>query len=89
MTAGLTTVIHPVKDLARAKALFSALFEVEPYADEPYCVGYKDAGQDVGLDPDGHTEGMTGPVPYRHVADVRERPAGRATDSARTSPRPH
>jgi len=73
MTAGLTTIIYPVKDLTRAKALFSALLEVEPYADEPYYVGFKDAGQDVGLDPNGHAKGMTGPVPYWHVSDIRAR----------------
>jgi predicted enzyme related to lactoylglutathione lyase len=73
MTSGLTTIIYPVKDIARAKALFSALLEVEPYADEPYYVGFKDAGQDVGLDPKGHAKGMTGPVPYWHVSDIRGR----------------
>jgi predicted enzyme related to lactoylglutathione lyase len=73
MTAGLKTIIYPVKDLARAKELFRALLEVEPYADEPYYVGFKDAGQDVGLDPNGHAKGMTGPVPYWHVSDIRAR----------------
>ncbi|MEU9265809.1 VOC family protein [Streptomyces sp. NPDC048256] len=73
MSAGMQTIIYPVKDLARAKALFSALLEVEPYADEPYYVGFKAAGQDVGLDPNGHAKGMTGPVPYWHVTDLRER----------------
>ncbi|MDR6975285.1 putative enzyme related to lactoylglutathione lyase [Streptomyces sp. 3330] len=73
MSAGMQTIIYPVKDLARAKALFSALLEVEPYADEPYYVGFKAAGQDIGLDPNGHAKGMTGPVPYWHVTDLRER----------------
>ncbi|MFD5474917.1 VOC family protein [Streptomyces sp. NPDC127105] len=73
MTSGLKTIIYPVKDLDRAKALFSALLEVEPYADAPYYVGFKDAGQDVGLDPNGHAKGMTGPVPYWHVDDIRAR----------------
>ncbi|MFK4148670.1 VOC family protein [Streptomyces sp. NPDC004065] len=73
MTAGLKTIIYPVKDLDRAKALFGALLGVEPYADTPYYVGYKDAGQDVGLDPNGHGKGMTGPVPYWHVDDIRAR----------------
>ncbi|KPI28572.1 VOC family protein [Streptomyces sp. NPDC048253] len=73
MSAGMQTIIYPVKDLARAKALFSVLLEVEPYADEPYYVGFKAAGQDVGLDPNGHAKGMTGPVPYWHVTDLRER----------------
>jgi predicted enzyme related to lactoylglutathione lyase len=73
MAAGLQTIIYPVKDIDRAKALFSALLEVEPYADEPYYVGFKAAGQDVGLDPNGHAKGMTGPVPYWHVDDIRAR----------------
>jgi predicted enzyme related to lactoylglutathione lyase len=71
MTRGLTTVIYPVKDLDRAKALFSKLLGTEPYADSAYYVGFKDAGQDVGLDPHGHAKGMTGPVPYWHVDDIR------------------
>ncbi|MGW0821722.1 VOC family protein [Streptomyces sp. NPDC002845] len=71
MTAGLKTIIYPVKDLDRAKALFGELLGSEPYADSAYYVGFKDAGQDVGLDPNGHAKGMTGPVPYWHVADIR------------------
>ncbi|MFC4504393.1 MULTISPECIES: VOC family protein [Streptomyces] len=72
-TTGLQTIIYPVKDVDRAKALFGALLEVEPYADEPYYVGYKAAGQDVGLNPNGHAQGLTGPVPFWHVSDLRER----------------
>ncbi|MFJ1969955.1 VOC family protein [Streptomyces sp. NPDC087903] len=71
MTAGLKTIIYPVKDLAGAKSLFSALLGVEPYADEPYYVGFRDAEQEIGLDPNGHAKGMTGPVPYWHVTDLR------------------
>ncbi|MFF5477557.1 VOC family protein [Streptomyces sp. NPDC012935] len=71
MTAGVNTIIYPVKDLDRAKALFKALLGTDPYADEPYYVGFKDAGHDVGLDPNGHAKGMTGPVPYWHVDDIR------------------
>ena len=29
--------------------------------DQPYYVGYNVAGQDIGLDPNGHRQGMTGP----------------------------
>ena len=29
------------------------------------------AGQDVGLDPHGHSQGMTGPVGYWHVDDIK------------------
>ena len=70
MSHGIKTIIYPVKDLARAKALFSALLEVEPYADEPYYVGFRVGDQEIGLDPNGHNHGMTGPVGYCHVGDV-------------------
>jgi predicted enzyme related to lactoylglutathione lyase len=71
MNEGVKTIIFPVKDLAKAKALYGELLGVEPYADQRYYVGYKVAGQDVGLDPNGHRSGMTGPVCYWHVDDLK------------------
>lgn len=71
MTAGVTTVVYPVKDLDGAKALFRTLLGTEPYADTPYYVGFKDAGQDIALDPQGHAKGLTGAVPYWHVTDIQ------------------
>ena len=72
MTSGLKTIIYPVKDLAAAKQLYGALFGATPYADEAYYVGFKVDGQDAGLDPNGHSRGMTGPVGYWHVDDINE-----------------
>lgn len=72
MTEGVKTIIYPVKDLAKAKTLFGTLLGVEPYADEAYYVGFKVEGQDVGLDPHGHSKGMTGPVAYFHVDDIEK-----------------
>ena len=69
MNQGVKTVIYPVSDIAQAKALFRALLGVEPYADEVYYVGFKVEGQDIGLDPNGHREGVTA---YHHVEDVRK-----------------
>ncbi|MGR8007273.1 VOC family protein [Streptomyces hypolithicus] len=71
MTTGIRTIIYPVENLAQAKMLFSALLGVEPETDEPYYVGFAAAGQQVGLDPKGHSRGMTGPVPFWHVEDIR------------------
>jgi predicted enzyme related to lactoylglutathione lyase len=71
VTEGVKTIIYPVEDLARAKALFRELLGVEPYMDEAYYVGFNVAGQDIGLDPHGHGKGMTGPVGYWHVDDIR------------------
>ncbi|MEO3888980.1 VOC family protein [Nonomuraea sp. B5E05] len=70
MNHGIKTVIHPVKDLAAAKAVFSVLLGVEPYMDEPYYVGFSANGQNIGLDPQGHQKGMSGPVSYWHVDDI-------------------
>lgn len=52
------------------------LLDVEPSMDEAYCVGFSVGGQDVGLDPHGHSLGMTGPAGYRHVDDIKERLQG-------------
>ncbi|MEW2487117.1 glyoxalase [Streptomyces sp. NPDC048411] len=70
MTAGIKTIIYPVKDLAGAKSLFITLLGTEPVRDEPYYVGYRVAGQDIGPDPHGHSKGMTGPLAYWHVDDI-------------------
>ncbi|MFJ8331828.1 VOC family protein [Streptomyces sp. NPDC094437] len=83
MTAGVRTIIYPVKDIDGAKALFRALLGTDPYVDEPYYVGFKDAGQDIGLDPGGHAQGLTGPVPYWHVDDIRGRLAALVAAGAR------
>jgi predicted enzyme related to lactoylglutathione lyase len=72
MTSGIRTFIYPVKDLAQAKTLYGKLLGVVPYADEAYYVGFRVGDQEVGLDPHGHSRGMTGPVGYWHVDDIKE-----------------
>ena len=67
MTSGMKTVIYPVKDLAQAKKLYGNLLGVAPIVDAPYYVQFNVAGQEVGLDPNGHTWGATG---YWHVDDI-------------------
>jgi catechol 2,3-dioxygenase-like lactoylglutathione lyase family enzyme len=64
MTEGIKTIMCPVTDLAKAKALYDTLLGVEPYMDEPYYVGFNVEGQDIGLDPRGKSKGMTGPLAY-------------------------
>lgn len=70
MTSGMKTVVYPVKDLGAAKEVFGRLLGVVPDVDQPYYVGYTVGEQHLGLDPNGHAQGMTGPVGYWHVADV-------------------
>ncbi|MEU7144157.1 VOC family protein [Nocardia sp. NPDC046473] len=69
MTAGLQTIVYPVTDLVKAKAFYGALLG-EPTTDTAYYVGYRAAGQDIGLDPHGAQKGMAGPVGYWHVEDI-------------------
>src|SRR6185503_7465645 len=70
MSDGIKTIIVPVRDLATAKTLYGTALGVEPYADEPYYVGFRIGEQEIGLDPNGHNHGMTGPIGYCHVGDV-------------------
>ena len=69
-TQGIKTVLHPVSDLATAKAVYAALLGVQPQADSSYYVGFDAAGQHIGLVPGGGPQGMTSPVAYWHVPDI-------------------
>ena len=68
-TQGIKTVLHPVSELATAKAVYAALLGVPPQTDESYYVGFEAAGQHIGL-LHGGTQGMTSPVAYWHVEDL-------------------
>lgn len=70
MNHGITTIIYPVKDIAQAKVLYSKLLGVEPMNDEAYYVGFRVGDLDIGLDPNGHRQGLTGPVSYYNVDDI-------------------
>jgi len=69
-TDGIKTVLHPVSDLERAKAVYTALLGQNPQHDAPYYVGYDVAGQHIGLVPAGGPQQMTAPVAYWHVVDI-------------------
>ncbi|GAB4059949.1 VOC family protein [Catellatospora paridis] len=69
-THGGKTVLHPVSDLAAAKAVYAALLGVPPQTDSSYYVGFDAAGQQIGLVPAGGPQGLTSPVTYWHVPDI-------------------
>jgi len=69
-TQGIKTVLHPVTDLAAAKAVYTALLGLPPQTDAPFYVGYEAEGQQIGLVPGGAEQGMTSPVAYWHVTDI-------------------
>jgi predicted enzyme related to lactoylglutathione lyase len=72
MVLGLRTVIYRVDDLDRAKAWYRDAFEVDPYFDEPFYVGFNISGFELGLDPDVSegTQGPGGSVAYWGVAPI-------------------
>jgi predicted enzyme related to lactoylglutathione lyase len=69
-TEGIKTVLHPVSDLEKAKAVYTALLGTPPQHDAPYYVGFDVAGQHIGLVPGGGAPAMTAPVAYWHVPDI-------------------
>ena len=69
-TQGAKTLLHPVADLAAAKAVYTALLGTQPQTDGEWYVGFEVAGQHIGLVPGGGPQGMTSPVAYWHVDDI-------------------
>ena len=69
-TKGIKTVLHPVTDLAAAKAVYTALLGGPPDADSDYYVGFEAGGQHIGLVPGGGPQGMTSPVTFWEVSDI-------------------
>ena len=75
-TQGIKIVLHPVSDLATAKAMYAALLGMQPQADSPYYVGFDAEGQHIGLVPGAGQQGMTSPVAYWEVSDIEVKLAG-------------
>ena len=71
MNQGIKLVVYPVSDLARAKAIYGKLLGVDPYTDEAFYVGFRTGDHELGLDPNGHAKGITGPLGYCEVSDIR------------------
>jgi predicted enzyme related to lactoylglutathione lyase len=69
MILGLRTAAYPVPDLAAGKRWYAEAFDVEPYFDEPFYVGFSDGGFELGLMPDGKP-GHAGVLAYWGVEDV-------------------
>ena len=71
MSNGFSLIVFPVKDLPSAKAFYSTVLGIEPYADSPYYVGFRAGEQEIGLDPNAHGRGLNGVVSYRRVDDIK------------------
>lgn len=64
-------LVYPVKNIDQAKAFYRTLLGVAPYVDSPYYVGFRVGDQEIGLDPNGHSAGMVGPLNYCEVDDIQ------------------
>ena len=70
---GLRTTIYKVGDLMKAKEWYAAAFQVTPYFDEPFYVGFDIGGYELGLLPeeDPTTDKAESVVTYWGVEDIR------------------
>lgn len=71
MSRGIKTILFPTSDIEATKQLFTQLLGTEPFADEPYYVGFQIGDIQVGIDPTGEERGMTGATPFFEVDDIR------------------
>ena len=83
MTQGIKTIIYPVKNIAKAKAIFGTLAGDKVEMDQPYYTQYNVDGLQIGLDPNGHAQGMSGPTNYWHVTDIKKSIADLVSAGAR------
>ncbi len=68
MNKGIKTVLYPVKDIKQATTLFRKFLGIDPYAEQPYYVGFKVDDQDIGLVPDNPECGVAA---FYHVDDIK------------------
>ncbi|MCP2342854.1 VOC family protein [Actinomadura rupiterrae] len=71
MTSGVKTIIYSVSDVPAAKERLDILLGTEPYSNEPYYVGYKVNGQDIGITPKRGDAPALGPVCFFEVGDIK------------------
>lgn len=69
---GLRTLGYKVPDLQKAKEWYTKVFNIEPYFDEPFYVGFNIAGFELGLQPAENEQPIPGTnsTTYWGVEDV-------------------
>lgn len=70
MLTGIASVIFPTNDLEFDKAFWATALDAQPYFDQPFYVGFKIDGRELGLDPNASDEGLHGPVSYWATEDL-------------------
>jgi len=69
------TIVIPTPDLDAATAFYRIVWGAEPHTETPYYVGFNLDGQEIGLNPNGERDGMTGPVVYWKTDDLEAKVA--------------
>ena len=72
MNPVIETIVYPIKDIARAKKMFSRLLDIEPRVDKPYYVGYQVGNMEIGLAPNGNSQAEPGPTIFYTVEDIEQ-----------------
>ena len=67
---GLRSLIYPTLNLDEAKNWWKTFLGVDPYFDEPFYVGFKVSGYEIGLNPDARME--FGPITFIGVESIEE-----------------
>ena len=72
MFLGLRTVAYVVEDLDKAKQWYTQLLGFEPYFDEPFYIGFRVGGFELGLHPADKDApiGAGGTLVYWGVEDI-------------------
>lgn len=71
---GLRTTIYKVGSIKTAKEWYAQAFEVQPYFDEPFYVGFDIGGYELGLQPEENptTDKVESVVAYWGVNDMQK-----------------
>lgn len=71
---GLRTTIYKVGDIQKATEWYTKAFEIKPYFNGPYYVGFNIAGYELGLQPEENEHAGKGEnvVAYWGVKDIQE-----------------
>ncbi len=71
MLTGLRTIVYHVTNLEVAKMWYAEMFDIKPYFDESFYVGFDIGGFELGLDPSTkeYSEGNSS-ITYWKVDDI-------------------
>ncbi len=73
MLKGLRTIVYHVSNLEVAKMWYSEMFNIKPYFDESFYVGFDINGCELGLDPSANEySGGNSSITYWKVDDVED-----------------